>query len=107
VLTKFSVLKSGISEKFIPLLSATCKKEIEGSFKITKDEKLREAALADAGAVEKDDRDQLLEKLIDGTADDVKKLPEMLQAKSDDDEEGQDPDIEDLVRQVFAAMVHF
>ena len=44
-LSKFSILKNGIAEKFIPRLSEYCKKEIEGSFKITKDEELRKSCM--------------------------------------------------------------
>lgn len=40
-LLKYSILKNGIASKFIPQLSDDCKKEIEGSFKITKDAELQ------------------------------------------------------------------
>ena len=41
---KISLLKNGIQERMIPNLSANCKKEIQGSFKIVDDQRLRELA---------------------------------------------------------------
>ena len=40
-LAKFTILRNGISNRFIPKLSEMCKKELEGSFKIIGDEELR------------------------------------------------------------------
>ena len=56
-LSKFSILKNGIAEKFIPRLSEYCKKEIEGSFKITKDEEMRNSCQTGADAVVLSDKD--------------------------------------------------
>ena len=41
VLSKHKILRNGTAERFIPRLSANCKAELEGSFKLTKDENLR------------------------------------------------------------------
>ena len=45
-LAKLKIFEKGIAQRHIPLLSDNCKKEIEGSFKITGDAKCRELALA-------------------------------------------------------------
>lgn len=50
-LSKISILKNGIAEKFIPRLSEECKKEIEGSFKITNNTELRDSCKAEAETV--------------------------------------------------------
>ena len=63
-LSKFAILRNGISEKFIPKLSEYCKKEIEGSFKITADETLRQSALASPNSVNYSDEDKELKKIM-------------------------------------------
>ena len=63
-LSKFTILRNGISEKFIPKLSDYCKKEIEGSFKITADETLRQSALASPNSVDYSEQDRDLIKIM-------------------------------------------
>ena len=54
-LLKFKILNHGICENYIPILSESCKKEIEGSFKITGDVELQQKALAPPESCEKTD----------------------------------------------------
>ena len=77
VLSKFTVLRNGISEKFIPKLSDYCKKEIEGSFKITQDDTLRQSALSAANSVVYGENDQILGKIMQ-SEDDYRNLLEKL-----------------------------
>ena len=51
-LAKLKIFDKGIAQRHIPLLSDNCKKEIEGSFKITGDAKCRELALTERDEVE-------------------------------------------------------
>ena len=108
MLSKHKILRNGTAEKFIPRLSASCKRELEGSFKITKDEDLRAKTEQDASTIELSEKDELLKKIYDGTDEEVQKLTAMLtEAVADRDGEEPVPAVEELVRQVFAAMVLF
>ena len=44
-MAKFKIFRNGIALNYIPCLSSNCKKEIEGSFKITGDRELQSLAL--------------------------------------------------------------
>ena len=108
LLSKFKILKNGIAEKFIPRLSEHCKKEIEGSFKITKDEELRQSALAPSNNVELSDNDNLLIKIMNNNGEDVQKLIGMLKdSEFVDSREQGDQQVEDLVRKTFTTMICF
>ena len=63
---KIELLSGGIEERFIPTLSDETKRQIEGSFKIVEDQKLRELSLASADSVQLTDEDKLLSFIIDG-----------------------------------------
>lgn len=107
-LAKFQILRNGIAEKFIPRLSDNCKKEIEGSFKITKDEDLRKSTLQPATAVVLSDNDALLVKIMNKDGDDIAKLVQMLtEANAVEGQKPNDPIVEDLIRQTFATMICF
>jgi hypothetical protein len=54
-LAKFKVFELGIAENYIPLLSENCKKEIEGSFKITNDKDMRALCMKSESEVELSD----------------------------------------------------
>jgi len=51
-LAKLKIFEKGIAQRHIPLLSDNCKKEIEGSFKITGDAKCQSLAKAERDDVE-------------------------------------------------------
>jgi hypothetical protein len=107
-LAKFSILRNGISEKFIPRLSDHCKKEIEGSFKITHDEELRQSTLAPPSSVELSDNDKVLQAIMRNEGEDTQKLINILKDEfTVEGQEPNDPVIEDLTRQVFASMICF
>ena len=101
-------MRNGISEKFIPRLSDHCKKEIEGSFKITHDEELRQSTLAAPNSVELSENDKVLQAIMRNEGEETQKLIEMLKEEySKEGQEPNDPVIEDLTRQVFATMICF
>ena len=79
VLSKFTILHGGVAEKFIPVLSEKCKKEIEGSFKITNDRELQEMALASPDTLQLEERDELLLRIMKNSGADVQKLVSTLQ----------------------------
>jgi len=54
-LANYKVFELGIAENYIPLLSENCKKEIEGSFKITNDKDLRALTMKSESEVEQSD----------------------------------------------------
>ena len=74
VLSKFTILHGGVAEKFIPVLSEQCKKEIEGSFKITNDRELQEMALASPDTLQLEERDELLLRIMKNGGADVQRL---------------------------------
>ena len=108
VLSKFTILHGGINEKFIPVLTEQCKKEIEGSFKITNDRELQAMALASPDTLQLEENDELLLKIKKNGGADVQKLVSTLQkACGDNEQEQPDQVIEDLIRESFATMIHF
>ena len=108
VLSKFTILHGGIAEKFIPVLTEQCKKEIEGSFKITNDRELQAMALAPPDTLQLEENDELLLKIRKNGGADIQKLVSALQKVCGDSEQEQpDQVIEDLIRESFATMVHF
>ena len=50
-LGKLNILHGGLEDRFIPTLSSETKRQIEGSFKITSDEKLRNYSTQDESQV--------------------------------------------------------
>ena len=87
VLSKFTILRGGVAEKFIPVLSEKCKKEIEGSFKITNDRELQEMALASPETLQLEARDELLLKIMKNSGEEVQKLVSTLQKACGDGEQ--------------------
>jgi hypothetical protein len=73
MLSKFSILKNGINEKFIPRLSDHCKAEIEGSFKITKNDELRSSCKIgdDSIIVHLSDKDEKLLSIFDNNGAEI------------------------------------
>ena len=87
VLSKFTILHGGINEKFIPVLTEQCKKEIEGSFKITNDRELQAMALASPDTLQLEEHDELLLKIKKNGGADVQKLVSTLQKACGDNEQ--------------------
>ena len=120
-LEKFEVLRRGISEQRIPALSAECKAEIEGSFKIVQDEELRQRALPGAVDVPGDDGAFLDAFMADRPVAHIAKFLDLIQhhvaqlasdtASSAGAAEENDELIAEakatLAAQAFAIMVHF
>ena len=67
---KIELLSGGFEDRFIPSLSDETKHQIEGSFKITGNEKLRELSLSAADKVELTEEDSLLREMM-GCKDDA------------------------------------
>jgi len=112
-LAKFTILKNGIAEKFIPKLSDMCKKEIEGSFKITQDEELRQSTLRRADTVQLQDHDRALIEISQNSTEDAQKLTRILKEGYEENRDSSeelkpnDPLVEDLIRHAFAVMICF
>ena len=66
-LSKLNILQGGVEPRFIPSLSAETKRQIEGSFKITNDQELRELAMKDENDVNLEPSDKLFIEILDST----------------------------------------
>ena len=120
-LEKFEVLRRGISDKRIPALSAKCKEEVEGSFKIVQNEELRRRALPGAADAPGDDGRFLEGFMADRPDAHIARFLELIQhhvaqlasdtASSAGGAEENDEEIAEakatLAAQAFAIMVHF
>ena len=115
------MLRRGISDQRIPALSAKCKEEIEGSFKIVQNEDLRLRALPGAEDLPGDDGQFLEAFMADRPDGKVARFLELIQnhvaqlasdtvssaggAEENDEEIAEVKDT--LAAQAFAIMVHF
>ena len=65
MLSKLSIIKGGLESRFIPTFGDETKSLIEGFFKITQDQQLREYALKRPEDVEVTEEDKLLSEVLE------------------------------------------
>ena len=65
LLSKLSIIKGGLESRFIPTFGDETKSLIEGFFKITQDQQLREYALKKPEDVEVTEEDRLLSEVLE------------------------------------------
>ena len=64
-MSKLIIMQGGLESRFIPELSDKTKLMIEGFFKITQDDQLRDLALKPAESVEKSESDVIVERIVE------------------------------------------